>query len=78
MPRSIHQQAIKVMSRAVIEPIATPSDIESALERYMEELKFEGVLEWCRSLAALDASEDLLHHAVARVVQVFHKLAWLA
>ena len=50
--------------KAVIEPIATPSDIESALERYMEELKFEGILERCRSLATLDASEDLLHQQV--------------
>ena len=50
--------------KSVIEPIATPSDIESALEGYMEELKFEGVLEGCRSLAALDASEDLLHQQV--------------
>jgi len=50
--------------KAVIEPIATADDIQSALEWCMEEFEFKGNLERCRSLATLDAPENLLHQKV--------------
>ena len=51
-------------SKAVVEPMASTCNIQSALEWDMEKFEFKCIFEWCRSLASLNAPKDLLHQQV--------------